>query len=286
MIDTAHRALIEELESAGFRVTDMRAVAGGDTARSLRVETCRGALFVKYLADPIPGLLPAEATNLDALRGVAAWKVPAVAFVGEHYLALEWLELCARGPAADRKLAHALVDAHQRSAPAHGWHGDNFIGRTQQLNPFLGDWASFFIDNRLRPQLAMVRPTNPQFPTDQTMTAAARALLGNHHPPPALLHGDLWGGNAAALTDGTPAVFDPACYFGDRETDLAMARMFGGFSQEFFASYHEAWPLPAGSEDRMRLYQLYHWLNHANLFGGGYVARASQLAQAICDRYG
>ncbi|MBT8077505.1 MAG: fructosamine kinase family protein, partial [Gammaproteobacteria bacterium] len=105
-------------------------------------------------------------------------------------------------------------------------------------------------------------------------------LFAGYEPRPSLLHGDLWGGNWAAV-NGEPVIFDPAVYFGDRESDLAMTRLFGGFGGRFYAAYSESWPLADGSEERCALYQLYHILNHLNLFGGGYLERSVQLVRAL-----
>ncbi|MBN2885639.1 MAG: fructosamine kinase family protein, partial [Chromatiaceae bacterium] len=113
-------------------------------------------------------------------------------------------------------------------------------------------------------------------PQGERLLDALDALL-DHHPPPSLLHGDLWGGNIGATPEGEPVIFDPAVYYGDRETDLAMTELFGGFDADFRAAYHEAWPLPTGYETRKTLYNLYHVLNHLNLFGGGYLAQSERM---------
>jgi fructosamine-3-kinase len=115
----------------------------------------------------------------------------------------------------------------------------------------------------------------------ERLLEALPALLERHRPPASLLHGDLWSGNYAYTRDGEPAIFDPATYYGDRETDLAMTELFGGFPREFYAAYQSAWPLDAGYATRKRLYNLYHVLNHFNLFGGGYLAQAQGLIDGL-----
>ncbi|HEY9201212.1 MAG TPA: fructosamine kinase family protein, partial [Gammaproteobacteria bacterium] len=106
-------------------------------------------------------------------------------------------------------------------------------------------------------------------------------LFSDYQPQPSMLHGDLWGGNAAALADGTPVIFDPAFYYGDRETDIAMTTLFGGFSPAFYDAYNESWPLDAGYPSRKHLYNLYHLLNHLNLFGSGYLGQAIASAERV-----
>jgi fructosamine-3-kinase len=151
------------------------------------------------------------------------------------------------------------------------------------VNTWCDDWLTFFREHRLRFQLELAERNGYG---GRLQDAGSRllprldALLGEHRPAPSLLHGDLWGGNAGADPGGAPVIFDPAVYYGDREADLAMTRLFGGFSREFYTAYEKEWPLPAGASARVDLYNLYHVLNHLNLFGTGYLGQA----QAIIDR--
>jgi fructosamine-3-kinase len=143
-------------------------------------------------------------------------------------------------------------------------------------------WPAFFRDRRLAPQLALAAHngfTTLQAP-GQRLLEVIPALLP-HEPPPSLLHGDLWGGNWLADARGEPIIFDPAVYHGDREADLAMTRLFGGFGRAFYEAYQGAWPLPPGSQMRTELYNLYHVLNHANLFGGSYANQASSMIEHL-----
>jgi fructosamine-3-kinase len=166
----------------------------------------------------------------------------------------------------------------------YGWPRDNFIGSTPQSNQSHRTWAGFYAEERLRPQLqlassnGMVRELRDQ---GEKLTDRLAAFFVDYRPAPSLLHGDLWSGNAAQLADGTPVIFDPAVYRGDRETDIAMAELFGGFPESFYAAYRAAWPLDAGYETRKTLYNLYHILNHFNLFGSAYLGQARRMIEKL-----
>jgi fructosamine-3-kinase len=178
---------------------------------------------------------------------------------GKAFILLEQLELRRSGDW--REMGRALALLHRQTGPRFGWPRDNYIGLAPQVNTWKDDWSEFFIECRLRPQASRARVDLPE--------AAVRALLKDHTPAPSLLHGDLWSGNAGFVAQG-PVVFDPAVYYGDREADLAMTELFGGFPPEFYEGYG---PVDAGYERRKHAYNLYHLLNHLNLFGGGYRAQ-------------
>ena len=170
------------------------------------------------------------------------------------------------------------------TAPRFGWHRDNTIGATPQSNAWTDDWARFFAERRLGYQLDLALEqghSGQLIERGRRLCAPLDALLLDHRPVPSLLHGDLWGGNWAADESGQPVVFDPAIYFGDREADLAMTRLFGGFGRAFYDAYQSAWPLEAGADLRFDLYNLYHVLNHLNLFGGGYRGQAETLIEQL-----
>jgi fructosamine-3-kinase len=241
-----------------------------------------GALrsFVKVNSADRASMFEAEAAGLAELAAVNAVRVPRPIAAGvagdESFIALEWLDFIEGGRGA--ALGHALAALHRHTAAACGWQRDNTIGTTPQENTWTSDWATFFRDRRIAPQLSLAARNGHRGALQRDgehLLAAIPALLAGHAPAPSLLHGDLWSGNAGRLGDGVPVIFDPAVYYGDREADLAMCSLFGGFGADFFAAYREAWPLPSGHELRRELYNLYHVLNHANLFGGGYVAQAA-----------
>lgn len=180
-----------------------------------------------------------------------------VALEGETLL----LERLALGARADwPAMARMLAALHRHTSPRFGWATDNWIGLAPQRNGWSDDWASFFFEERLAPQAHRAQLRVPDL----------RKVLEGHRPQASLLHGDLWSGNAGFTRDG-PVIFDPAVYYGDREADLAMTGLFGGFPAEFYASYQEEFPLPPGYETRKHLYNLYHLLNHLNLFGSSYL---------------
>lgn len=254
-------------------------------------------LFIKTVAWAARDRLEAEADGLRALANCSPLAIPEQYGLGEvatvseplAWLALEWLDLKSlRGP-AELALGQGLAALHARTGPHYGWHRGNWLGASPQSNSAHVSWASFFAEQRLRPQFdrAMRRWPNRGLEVHKAEVLAAwQMLAGSHQPPASLIHGDLWIGNAAALPDGRPAIFDPAVHHADRECDLAMMRLFGGFSETAFAAYEQAWPLPPGHEQRLGFYQLYHLLNHANLFGAGYLEQSLAICRQIQRRAG
>lgn len=241
--------------------------AGGCIHRCYRVR-CRGAArFLKLNDARFADAFAAEADGLEALRsaGAAAPAPLAHGVAGEHaYLLLEYLDLNGRKDFA--ALGRMLASAHRQAGPRFGWPRDNYIGTTPQANGWCDDWRQFWLERRMRPQVELAKRNGFD------IAIPALEALDGHVVRPALLHGDLWRGNAG-FTSAGPVLFDPAVYYGDRETDLAMTELFGGFPREFYAAYEEIYPLESGHERRKHLYNLYHLLNHLNLFGGGYLSQ-------------
>ncbi len=269
-------------------------VRGGSIDESYRWQSEAGPLFVKIASAGRLALLEAEAAGLEALRGAGAVRVPRVLASGTAedvaYLALEWIELhspsavAGRGGSAETRLGEALARQHRVSAEHFGWSRDNSIGRTPQPNGWMSDWAEFFRERRLRYQLELARAQGYAGILQgrgAELLGRVDALLASHRPVPSLLHGDLWGGNWGVAPDGAPVIFDPAVYYGDREADLAMTQLFGGFGPRFYAAYQAAWPLEEGAGARATLYNLYHVLNHLNLFGGGYLGQAEAMIERL-----
>ncbi|MEE4638243.1 MAG: fructosamine kinase family protein [Wenzhouxiangella sp.] len=268
-------------------------VAGGDTSQACVVQTKSGSLFVKIEPQVRAALLMAEADGLAALATAGCVRVPRVlgqqTFEKERsrWLALEALDLKPRRRAIDRRLGQQLAELHRCQGAAFGWHRDNYLGSSVQANPRHTDWTSFFRDHRLLAQIESLRRRDRGRilqPLISPLLKAWERLGAEHNPVPSLLHGDLWTGNAAALSDGAPVIFDPAVHFGDRECDLAMANLFGGFSGEFFSAYDQSWPRPSGWQQRRGFYELYHVLNHANIFGGGYIESAEERMKDLIKR--
>jgi len=289
-------ALSIALSSAiGARVSSVPAgqVHGGCINDSFRWETSSSPLFVKIAPATRLAMLEAEAEGLGELQQAGAVRVPAVRALGatqaHAFLALEWIDFGAASSATESRLGEQLAWQHRISAPGFGWHRDNTIGSTAQPNAWNDDWVEFFGERRLRFQLELACRNGHD---GRLSSRGARllelmgAFFASHRPVPSLLHGDLWGGNWAADAAGEPVLFDPAVYFGDREADLAMTRLFGGFGNAFYTAYHATWPLDQAAGTRRTLYNLYHVLNHLNLFGGGYLAQAQSMIDRLLAELG
>jgi fructosamine-3-kinase len=299
MASPASAALADWLaERFALPVRACRPVGGGCIHSAWSLTLADGSRFFAKsgpAATALP-LLEAEADGLAALAAAAddaRLVVPmplALERVGsEAVLLLPWLVM---GGGDWQGLGSALADLHRRSlmAPlqagdrvgtAFGWSRDNVIGALPQSNGWLEDWALFFRERRLAPQLERLARARGPLPGAAELLERTREWLAGHDPEPCLVHGDLWSGNAAALADGRGALFDPAVHRADREVDLAMARLFGGFPEAFFQGYAQEWPLPSDHRRRVDLYNLYHLLNHANLFGGGYDAQVRELIHRL-----
>ena len=264
-----------------------RPVGGGDISAAWQLDTGNDGVFLKTGPVAAIDMFAAEAEGLAEIALANALRVPEVLAIGKTsdtaFLALEWLPFERPGKACEKRLGQRLADMHRTTSDRFGWHRDNTIGLTPQHNRWSTDWVAFFRERRLGYQLKLAT-TNGY--TGQLQEQGLRllerlpSLFENYRPLPSLLHGDLWGGNWAS-SGGEPVIFDPAVYYGDRETDLAMTRLFGGFGHAFYEAYEAAWPLEPGSARRQALYQLYHVLNHLNLFGGGYYSRALALIRAL-----
>ncbi len=270
----------------------------GCIAQSFRWMSDHGPLFVKIVPAAEAWTLEAEADGLAALTAAKTVRVPHVLACGqcdtEAYLALEWLDFHAGGSAgaADAELGVALAKLHQNSSVNFGWHCDNAIGTSRQYNAVMSSWPEFFREFRLRPQLAMAAARGEVNGRGDDMgqriqDAGAELLermhlfFRTHAPVPSLVHGDLWSGNRSSLARGGAVIFDPAVYYGDREVDLALTTLFGGFSASFYRAYEAEWPLDAGAAARVSLYNLYHVLNHWNLFGGAYGTQAEDMINRL-----
>lgn len=255
----------------------LRSVAGGSAATVCALEDGRYRAFVKFVALADQATLAREREGLVALAASEAVRVPEVLGHGRSgesaWLALEWLDFGDPDNVGFARLGTGLAALHRVTDARHGWPEDNFIGAGVQINTPEADWNRFFRDHRLAPQLDRLERRAAGFggADRHRLLEVWQQRHGGHQPQASLLHGDLWRGNVGMLADGRPVVFDPAVHYGDRECDLAMADLFGGFDPAFFASYQAAWPLPPGWRERRRFYQLYHLLNHANLFGGHYI---------------
>jgi fructosamine-3-kinase len=228
----------------------------------------------------------AEAAGLDTIAATNSIRMPhpiAHGIAGnQSYLVLEHHKLNSRGDA--KLLGEQLAALHRCSNERFGFKQDNFIGTTPQRNTQTNDWIDFWRDQRLGFQLQLAAENGYAGQLQslgEKLLEVLPAFFEGYTPQPSLLHGDLWSGNHAFLTDGTPTIFDPAAYYGDRECDLAMTELFGGYPADFYAAYRACWPLDPGYAVRRNLYNLYHILNHANLFGSGYARQAEQMMRSL-----
>lgn len=279
---------IEAETGARPEAGDRNAVGGGSISRSFRVTAGDRTLFVKVNGPDAGPMFAAEAEGLALLREPGVIRVPEPVCHGVDgggaFLVLEHIDFGRPAADGEQRMGEGLARIHAVTRPEHGWDRDNTIGSTPQPNAPDADWARFFARQRLGFQLDLVEADGGHaglVKTGRELQSRVGQLLAGHTPPASLLHGDLWGGNASFDLDGRPVIYDPAVYFGDRETDLAMTELFGGFSREFRAAYETAWPLEAGYGVRRELYQLYHVLNHLNLFGGMYAGSARRLIDGL-----
>ncbi|MGC2520561.1 MAG: fructosamine kinase family protein [Burkholderiales bacterium] len=282
---SAIEAAISDATGSRFRIERMLPAPGGCIHRSFVVEGGDERFFVKTNDAGFADAFAAEADGLAALIAAGAPAPRPICHGGDErhaWLAMQFLPLGGAGDFA--VLGRVLAALHSTHGERHGWHRDNHIGATPQRNAYSESWSGFWRNQRLLPQLELARKNGLGKRLAEKggkLVAALPQLLAGHEPAPSLLHGDLWSGNAGFLAGGAPVLFDPAVYYGDREADLAMTELFGGFPRAFYGAYRDIAPLDAGYAARKALYNLYHVLNHANLFGGGYVAQAETMIERL-----
>jgi fructosamine-3-kinase len=279
----AIRRSIEEATGTAFEVQRVETCGGGCINDAVVLYGVEQKYFVKRNTAAKLEMFIAEAAGLEAMRGTETIYVPYPithgCFDDTAYLVLEALKF---GRSGDWGImGRQLAKLHQHTADRFGWERNNTIGSTPQHNTWAENWADFFRDYRLGFQFELAQQNGSQFEQADALLESVPGILRGHAPEPSLLHGDLWSGNASFLVDGQPVIYDPACYYGDRETDLAFSQFFGGFPSEFYQGYQSEWPLADGYERRKTLYNLYHVLNHANLFGGRYAGQAQQMIREL-----
>ena len=285
-------AAISTSVGAKFDITSTQPVGGGCIHAALEVsgKSPAGArrYFAKVNEATSAAMFEAEAEGLAALAAAGCVAVPEVVARGHDeeraWLVLQWLELAPLAERSAAALGHALAAQHRIAQDRFGWPRDNFVGAAPQANGWSDDWLAFWREKRLHPQLRIAarnRLPSRMIDRGERLVADCEAFLRNRRVAKSLLHGDLWSGNAAALAGDRPVVFDPAVYVGDREADVAMTELFGGFPGDFMAAYRADWNLEDGYAVRRNLYNLYHLLNHANLFAGSYVRQAEQSIERL-----
>lgn len=285
------QAIIRYIESATrqpFKLLKAQPLAGGDINSAYRLQSESRSYFVKLNTSDRVAMFEAEAAGLEALTQTQTIRVPKLIVcskTADHaFLVLEYIALNNLNGRSEQLLGQQLAQLHMQSQDYFGWHRDNTIGSTAQVNGRYHDWISFWQQQRLGHQLTLAAANGygGRLQTlGEKLCADLKPLFSGYRPQPALVHGDLWGGNVAADEQGNPVIYDPACYFGDRETDMAMTELFGGFGSAFYQAYQAVYPLDQGYARRKTLYNLYHILNHLNLFGRGYLHQAESMIDKL-----
>jgi fructosamine-3-kinase len=284
--------LIADALGTAFRLSRLMPTSGGSINTAYCLEGNTGTapitLFAKCNRLDLLDMFIAEAEGLKELRKAEAISVPEPVCYGEAdghaWLVTEYIRFGSRKKDSMTSLGMQLADLHYYKAGQFGWFRNNTIGSTAQVNSWSDNWIEFYRDCRLLYQLRLAAGkglTGSLQNKGERLLADLDVFFFSYSPVPSLLHGDLWGGNCSFDETGQPVIFDPAVYYGDREADIAMTELFGGFSSGFYDSYNEAWPLDDGYRVRKQLYNLYHILNHANLFGGSYAFQAESMMEQL-----
>ena len=264
-----------------------RTLGGGCINSAYRLQGNGKSFFIKLNSAAMLDMFEAEAEGLTEMAAAQAIRVPLPVCSGvegnQAYLVMEYIETGGNAGGVMRQFGRQLANMHRYTNARFGWHRDNTIGSTAQINTWSDNWLEFWREQRLGFQLGLAVRKGAghslQNKGEQLMQQMHQ-LFSDYRPLASILHGDLWSGNYAISRDGDAVIFDPAVYYGDREADLAMTELFGGFSHDFYAAYDETWPIDPGYKVRKTFYNLYHILNHFNLFGGGYAGQA----QGMIDR--
>lgn len=279
---------ISKATQNSFEIQTTKSISGGDINRAFLLESKNARYFVKFNRAELGEMFAAEFAALTEIAQTKTVKVPAPITYGqtehESFIVLEFVELKRASTQSERLLGEQLAKLHLQKQPFFGWQIDNTIGSTPQSNLRSENWLTFWREQRLDFQLKLAaqKGYGSQLQSlGEKLSERLEDFFTDYTPQPSLLHGDLWGGNAAATSENQPIIFDPASYYGDRETDLAMTELFGGFGRDFYAAYNDVWQLDAGYKTRKNLYNLYHILNHVNLFGGGYASQAKNMMQQL-----
>ncbi len=295
---------ISETTGEIFSIDNRRSVSGGCINQGYCISSSARSYFTKLNQASQVAMFEAEAVGLQQMRETQTIRVPQPICWGTEgnsaYIVMEWLELGGRG--GDRvweEMGRKLAEMHKYTPPnspllrggeernsgllrrVFGWDINNTIGSSVQINNWTANWPEFWAEHRIGYQLKLAKHRGGHFPQGESLLKVIPELLAGYEPQPSLVHGDLWGGNAGVTPAGEPVIFDPAAYFGDREVDIAMTELFGGFPVQFYRGYNQVLPLDSGYEQRKTVYNLYHILNHFNLFGGSYEFQANQMINRI-----
>jgi len=269
------------------RLIDSRSVGGGCINNSVKISTSVGNFFLKWNASAPVDLFVKEAAGLNEMSLVGSsliipkviWSKEADDFPG--LLLMEYLQPSGNSSAFDERLGRGIAQLHRKTASAFGFRDSNYCGTTLQDNTWTNNWSQFYAQQRIWSLVQQIKTTRGMSAEELKIyekLVAQMPLILSHHTQPSLIHGDLWSGNYMYTANG-PALIDPACYYADREMELGMMKLFGGFSSNVWGGYQEEFPLPQGWKERNRLYQLYHVLNHYLLFGVSYGQQALEIAK-------
>lgn len=269
-----------------FAIANTTSVSGGCINQGYRISGNGTEYFVKLNDAAKVEMFTAETIGLKQMYATQTITVPLPICWGiaenSSYIVLQWLDLASGSNADWKAMGQNLAAMHREGqGKGFGFEVNNTIGSTPQINNWMENWADFFAEQRIGYQLKLAQRNGGNFPDLNRVVEAVRARLGDHQPESSILHGDLWSGNAAIAANGSPVIFDPATYYGDRETDIAMTELFGGFPGTFYQGYNEAWQLDSSYQQRKSIYNIYHVLNHFNLFGGSYGSQANRIMQEI-----
>ncbi|WP_455206161.1 fructosamine kinase family protein [Kaarinaea lacus] len=280
---------ISETTGEAFSGVQQSSVGGGCINSAYVLSDSRRSFFVKTNGAERMDMFAAEFDGLNEINQANCVKAPQPVCVGKNhsnaYIVMEYIAIGnSGGKQSIEALGHQLASMHRGTKAQYGWFRDNTIGSTEQINDYSDTWLSFFREQRLRFQLQLAARHGHRGRLQQKgeqLLAKIDAFFNGYTPQASLLHGDLWSGNYAFTKQGEPVIFDPAVYYGDREADIAMTELFGGFPQYFYAAYNESYALDPGYATRKNLYNLYHILNHANMFGGGYVGQSERMIEQL-----
>ncbi|BAZ06728.1 fructosamine kinase family protein [Calothrix sp. NIES-3974] len=277
---------ISKIQGKNFQTHQRRSLSGGCINQSYTISDGDNTYFVKVNQASQVAMFEAEYLGLQEIFATKTIRVPQPIAWGisgtQSYLILEYLGMGGGDNNSWQKMGWNLAAMHRvTSNQGFGWQRDNTIGSTPQINTWNPSWIEFYTQQRLAYQFKLAHKRGARFPLADKLLASIADILSGHEVTPSLVHGDLWGGNAGFSAEGEPVIFDPATYYGDREVDIAMTELFGGFPRVFYQAYQEAYPLEAGYERRKILYNLYHILNHFNLFGGSYASQANRMIEQL-----